>query len=300
VLGGWLIDIGSWRCIFLLNIPLAATAIGLAWRAMPADPDADDLPLDIPGGLLATLALGGLTWALTIGAGRGGWTTGAVILAGVAAALLVLFVAVEKLSGERAMMPLTLFASKSFIGLTLLTLLLYGALGALLVLLPYVLIEAAGYSSTAAGAALLPLPLVISGVSPIMGGVAGRIGSRALLAIGPLVVAAGFLLALRIGTQADYWKDVLPAVVVLALGLSFAVAPLTTAVLGSVDTRHTGSASGFNSAVARTGGLVATALLGAVLAAEGNMIIPAFHAALTVAAAASTAAALAVFILVDR
>ena len=300
VLGGWLVDIGSWRGIFLLNVPLAAAAIALAWRAMPPDPDADGLPLDIPGGALATLALGGLTWALTIGSGRGGWTTDAMALAAIAAALLVFFVVVEKRLGERAMMPLTLFASKSFIGLTLLTILLYGALGAWLVMLPYVLIEAAGYSSTAAGAALLPLPLVISCISPIVGGVAGRIGSRMLLAIGPLVVAAGFLLALRIGGSADYWKDVLPAVVVLAVGLSFAVAPLTTAVLGSVDTRHTGSASGFNSAVARTGGLVATALLGAVLAMEGDLLLRAFHTALWIGAAASAAAAMAVLVLVDR
>jgi len=300
VLGGWLVDIGGWRGIFLLNVPLAAAAIALARRAMPPDPDADGLPLDIPGGVLATLALGGLTWALTIGSGRGGWTTDAMALAAIAAALLVFFVVVEKRLGERAMMPLTLFASKSFIGLTLLTILLYGALGAWLVMLPYVLIEAAGYSSTAAGAALLPLPLVISCISPIVGGVAGRIGSRMLLAIGPLVVAAGFLLALRIGGSADYWKDVLPAVVVLAVGLSFAVAPLTTAVLGSVDTRHTGSASGFNSAVARTGGLVATALLGAVLAMEGDLLLRAFHTALWIGAAASAAAAMAVLVLVDR
>jgi MFS family permease len=141
---------------------------------------------------------------------------------------------------------------------------------------------------------------VISCISPIVGGVAGRIGSRTLLAIGPLVVAAGFLLALRIGGSADYWKDVLPAVVVLAVGLSFAVAPLTTAVLGSVDTRHTGSASGFNSAVARTGGLVATALLGAVLAMEGDLLLRAFHTALWIGAAASAAAAMAVLVLVDR
>jgi EmrB/QacA subfamily drug resistance transporter len=300
VLGGWLIDLGSWRGIFLLNLPLAAAAIWLARRSIPRDSDGGDLSLDVLGGALATLALGGLTWALTIGSGRSGWTTGAVIVVVLAAALLISFVLVEARSGERAMMPLSLFASRSFVGLTLLTLLLYGALGALLVLLPYVLIEAAGYSSTAAGAALLPLPVVISCVSPIIGAVAGRVGSRLLLAIGPVVVAVGFLLALRIGADADYWSDVLPAVVVLALGLSLAVAPLTTAVLGSVDARHTGSASGFNSAVARTGGLVATALLGAVLAAEGDLLVEAFHIALMIAAAASVAAALAAFTLVDR
>jgi EmrB/QacA subfamily drug resistance transporter len=300
VLGGWLIDLGSWRGIFLLNVPLAAAAIGLAWRSIPNDSDGGDLSLDVLGGSLATLALGGLTWALTIGSGRSGWTTGAVVVAVLAAALLIVFVLVEARSGERAMMPLSLFASRSFVGLTLLTLLLYGALGALLVLLPYVLIEAAGYSSTAAGAALLPLPVVISCVSPIVGGIAGRFGSRLLLAVGPIVVAIGFLLALRIADNADYWKDVLPAVVVLALGLSLAVAPLTTAVLGSVDARHTGSASGFNSAVARTGGLVATALLGAVLAEEGDLLVEAFHIALMIAAMASVVAALAAFTLVDR
>jgi EmrB/QacA subfamily drug resistance transporter len=300
VLGGWLIDLGSWRAIFLLNVPLAAAAIWLAWRYIPRRSDGSGLSLDVLGGSLATLALGGLTWALTIGSGRIGWTPGAVIVAVLAAALLVSFVLVEKHRGERAMMPLALFGSKSFVGLTLLTLLLYGALGALLVLLPYVLIEAAGYSSTAAGAALLPLPLVISSVSPVIGGIAGRVGSRPLLAIGPVVVAMGFILALRIGAQADYWRDVLPAVGVLALGLSLAVAPLTMAVLGSVDARHTGSASGFNSAVARTGGLVATALLGAVLAAEGDLLIHAFHIALMIGAAASVAAALAAFALVDH
>jgi MFS family permease len=168
------------------------------------------------------------------------------------------------------------------------------------VLLPYVLIEADGYSSTAAGAALLPLPIVLAVVSPIMGGVAGRIGSRQLLGIGPVVVALGFVLALRIGANANYWIDVLPAVVVLALGLGCAVAPLTTAVLASVDARHTGSASGFNSAVARTGGLVATALIGSVLTAGGDLLISVFHMALTVSAAVSVAGSLAAFALVDR
>ena len=300
VLGGWLIDLGSWRGIFLLNVPLAATAILLVWRYVHEDPEGSDLPLDVLGGALATLALGGLTWALTIGSGHSGWTAGAVITAVLSAALLVSFVTVEKRSGERAMMPLTLFASRSFVGLTLLTFFLYGALGALLLLLPYVLIEAAGYSSTAAGAALLPLPLVLAVVSPIVGGVAGRVGSRLLLATGPVVVAIGLVLALRIGATADYWNDVLPAVVVLALGLSLAVAPLTTAVLSSVGARHTGSASGFNSAIARVGGLIATALVSAVLAVEGDFLIPAFHTALVTGAAVSLAGALAAFTLVDR
>jgi MFS family permease len=178
--------------------------------------------------------------------------------------------------------------------------LLYAALGGLFVLVPYVLITAGGYSSTAAGAALLPLPLVISVMSPLIGGLAGRIGPRLPLAIGSLVAAGGFLLALRIGNTARYWTEVIPAVLTISLGVSGAVAPLTTAVLSSVDAHHTGSASGLNSAVARTGGLIATALLGAVLAAAGAELWVAFHAAMLIGAATRAAAALSAFALIDR
>jgi MFS family permease len=167
------------------------------------------------------------------------------------------------------------------------------------VLLPYVLITGGGYSNTAAGAVLLPLPLVISVASPVIGGLAGRIGPRLPLAMGSLATAVGFLLAVRISDGARYWTEVLPAVFVMALGLSGAVAPLTTAVLSSVDPRHTGSASGLNSAVARTGGLVATALVGAVLASSGEHLWIAFHVAVLVSAAMCVAAASSVFALVD-
>jgi len=300
VLGGWLIDLGSWRAIFLLNLPLAGGAILLAWRYVPRDEDhGEQQPLDWTGGLLATVGLGALTWALTVGSGRNGWSAGAVGMTAVGLALLALFVFVEGRRGDRAMMPLALFASRSFVGLTLLTLFLYGALGGLFVLIPYVLIEAAHYSGTAAGAALVPLPLVLSVLSPPMGGLAGRIGPRLPLAIGPLVVAAGFLLALRIGATADYWTEVFPAIFTIAIGLSGAVAPLTTAVLNSVDARHTGSASGFNSAVARTGGLVATALLGGVLAAKGAQLPSAFHTAILIGAATCVAASASAFALIE-
>jgi predicted MFS family arabinose efflux permease len=207
-------------------------------------------------------------------------------------------VVIEGRRGDRAMMPLALFASKSFTGLTLLTLLLYGALSGLFVLIPYVLIEEAHYSATAAGAALLPLPLVLSVASPLMGGFAGRIGPRLPLTIGPLVVATGFLLTLRISASADYWTEILPAILTIAVGMSGAVAPLTTAVLNSVDARHTGSASGFNSAIARTGGLIATALLGSVLAAQGDQLVNLFHLAMIASAVTCMAAAASALILI--
>jgi len=292
VLGGWLIDLGSWRAIFLLNLPLAVGAIALAWVFVPSDRIEDRQPLDALGAVLATVALGALTWGLTVGSGAQGWTVSAVSATGVAVCLMLAFLKLESARANRAMMPLSLFASRSFVGLTLFTLLLYGSLGELFVLVPYFLIRAAGYSATAAGAALIPLPLILTVSSPFAGALGSRIGARIPLTIGPLVVAVGFLLALRIGADANYWTSVLPMIVVIGVGMSGAVAPLTTAVLTSVDSRHTGSASGLNSAVARSGGLVATALLGTVLGAAGAHLVSAFHTAMVLGAAASCAASL--------
>jgi len=196
------------------------------------------------------------------------------------------------------MMPLALFGSPSFVGLTALTFLLYGALGALLVLMPYLLIRADAYSGTAAGASLLPFAVVLALASPAMGALAGRIGSRLPLILGPLLVALGFLMMLRIGAQADYWTEVLPAILVMSIGMAGAVAPLTNAVLGSVDRRHTGSASGLNSAVARTGGMVATALLGGVLGASGPALVDGFHRTAIACAIASLAASASALLLI--
>jgi len=297
VLGGWLIDIGSWRYVFLINVPLALGAMALAWRYVPKDRDGGGEALDSVGAVLATAGLGLTTWALTEGSGRG-WTGWVWAMLAAGALLLVLFVLAEKRLGERAMMPLALFGSAGFVGLTLLTFLLYGALGGLFVLLPYILIEAGGYSATQAGAALLPLPLVISLASPLAGAFTARTGPRLPLTLGPVIVALGFLLALRIGAGAHYWTDVLPAMVVIALGMAGAVAPLTTAVLMSVDARHVGSASGLNSAVARSGGLVATALIGAVMASTGPALASAFGVAAMIGAALCVASALAAWSLI--
>jgi len=298
ILGGWLIDTAGWRTIFLINLPLAAGAIGLALVYVTDTRDEDRPALDIPGGLLATAALGALTWGLTLGTGPGGW--GALAVAGVIGGLLLMlaFTEVERRRGDRAMMPLAMFGSSSFIGLTLLTLLLYGALGALLVLVPYVLIQASGYSGTQAGSALVPAAIVLALGSPVMGKLAGRMGPRLPLTIGPLVVAAGFLLLRRVGDQTHYWTEVLPAILLISLGMAGAVAPLTNAVLGAVDARHTGSASGFNSAIARTGGLIATALLGSVLGARGDALITGFHLATIACAVACVLAAASAFFLI--
>ena len=298
VIGGWLIDMVGWRAIFLINLPLAAGAVLLALLTVHDSRERDRPALDIPGAVLATVALGALTWGLTIGSGKNGWTGLAMANVAAGVALMLAFVGVEKARGERAMTPLAMFGSASFIGLSLLTLLLYGALGALIVLLPYMLIQGSSYTGTEAGGALVPFALVLALGSPVMGRIAGRIGPRLPLTIGPLVVAAGFLLALRIGGDTSYWRDVLPAILVMSLGMVGAVAPLTNAVLGAVDARHTGSASGFNSALARTGGLIGTALLGGVLGAKGELLAVDFHTAiLACAIACAGASACAVFLI---
>ncbi len=297
VLGGWLIDGVGWRSIFFINLPLAAGAIALALIAVhEATGKEKKQALDPVGAALATLALGGFVWGLTVGSGPAGWTPSAI--AGVVAGALLgaAFVGWELKKGDAAMTPPALFGSRELIALNLMTLVLYGALGGLLVLIPYLLIGAAHYSATAAGAALLPFPVVMAVGGPISGSIAGRFGSRLPMTLGSLIVAAGFLAGMRIDAQADYWTTVLPCVLLIAVGMSFVAAPLTTAVLSSVDARHTGSASGLNSAVARAGGLVVTALLGQVLAQHDAGLVAAVRsAALAGAALALVSAAFAFF-----
>lgn len=293
-LGGWLVDTLGWRTIFYLNLPVAAAAIVVALRYVE-ESDPGEQRLDWLGAILATAALGTLTWALTL------WSSGHVLSPkigaglGVGIVLLLAFVGQEHRLGDRAMMPLTLFASRPFVGLTLLTLLLYGALGGLLVLLPYLLIVGGGYSPTQAGFALLPFSIVIGTASRFAGRLSERIGPRWPLTIGPIVTGVGFALMATVDPAARYWSNVLPGLVVIALGMAGAVAPLTTAVLSSVDDRHTGTASGFNSAIARTGGLIATALAGAVVAASVVQLTTAFHTAALLAAFSAVMAGIIAF-----
>jgi EmrB/QacA subfamily drug resistance transporter len=298
VIGGWLTDVWSWRATFLINIPLVAAAMLLAYLYVSADDEKPSSPLDVLGSILATAALGVTTWALTEGSARG-WSIAALLGAVAGLLLVAAFVFVERRRGDEAMMPVALFGSPAFVGLSVLTFLLYGALGGLFVLVPYVLIEAGGYSAAEAGAALLPLPLIIGVFSPLAGALAAKIGPRLPLTVGPVVVAAGCVLALWMGTGQSYWFSVLPSMSVIALGMAVAVAPLTSAVLSVVDARHVGTASGINSAIARTGGLVTTALVGAVMSATGPALIGAFGMAASAGAALCVGAALAAYFLIS-
>ena len=294
-LGGWLVDAVGWRAIFYLNLPVAIAAIAIA-KTSVEESRAGEGRLDWTGAALATVALGVLTWSLTSWSSRhaASTATGLGLAAGVA--LFAAFTLAERRLGERAMMPVALFASRPFVGLTIMTLLLYGALGGLLVLLPYLLIVGGGYRPTEAGLALLPFSIVIGTASRLTGRLTARIGPRWPLSIGPLVTGLGFALLLRADPTASYWTSILPGVAVIALGMSGAVAPLTTAVLSSVDARHTGTASGFNSAVARTGALIATALAGGVVAQAGSNLTVAFHAAALIAALLAAAAGVTAFL----
>lgn len=294
LLGGWLIDTVDWRAIFWINLPVAALAVLMGWRWVEAADSGKPVALDPVGAALASIGLGCVTWALADASAEKQMTlaSSAALAAGVLT--LLAFLLIERRAGERAMLPLKLFGSSSFSGLNLMTFLLYGALGALLLLVPYVLIQALQYSAKQAGAALLPFPIVLAIGSPLMGKLAGRHGSRLPLSIGALVVSAGFLLATRIGAG-GYATTVLPAILVIALGMACVAAPLTTAVLSSVDASHTGIASGFNSAVARGGGLIATALLGVVLTSSGRALLAPFHAALVVCAGSAFAASVCAF-----
>ena len=284
LLGGWLVGTVGWPAIFYINLPLALGAILLALRFVAESREPGGGRTDYAGAVLVTAGLGGITYALTLWSAVGRFTNEALIAGALGIVLTAAFLFVEYRRAQRAMLPLALFKGRCFSGLNLLTLLLYGAFSAAMLLIPYVLITSGGYSPVQAGLAMLPLPILMTAVSPTMGGLAARLGPRIPLTIGPLIVAIGMALSQLMTPDANYWTGPFPTILVLALGMTIAVAPLTASVLGSVEEQHVAMASGLNSAVARTGGLIATALLGAVLASEGAQLFAGFHVAMLVSA----------------
>jgi EmrB/QacA subfamily drug resistance transporter len=269
VVGGWVVVHASWRWIFFANVPLGALVLGITLRCVAETRD-DTSPkgVDWLGALLAVGGLGALVFALLDAPNAGGLASARSLLwiaAGVAT--LSAFVLAEARQ-VHPMVPLTLFRSRTFSGTNLLTLLLYAALGGAFFFVPFDLIQVHGYSAASAGASLLPLVVLIATMSPWAGAVVARFGTRLPLVLGPLVAAGGFALFARPATGGPYWTTFFPGMVILGLGMGTTVAPLTTAVMGSVDAHHAGVASGVNNAVSRAAGLLAIAGLGAILTAR--------------------------------
>jgi EmrB/QacA subfamily drug resistance transporter len=268
VLGGWLVDHVSWRAIFLLNVPLAIAAAGLAifFACESHDPRAKHL--DWKGAAAVAFGLAAITWGLGAIPASGIHARTVLGALGLGAVLLLSFLVIEARSDERAMMPLSLYRSRNFCGANALTLLLYFALGGTLYFLPFGLIRLGGYSATQAGAALLPFALIMGFGAPLSGALADRCGPRLSLTAGPIIAACGLAMLAFADLEASYWVSVFPAICVMALGMTTTVPPLTSTVMASVGSTHAGIASGVNNAVARVAGLLAVAALGAVLFAS--------------------------------
>ena len=260
-IGGWLVDSISWRLVFFINLPLALIAIAITLRHVPESRDegAARTP-DIAGGVTAALGLGGIVFALIEGPARG-WDQPLVVLAGaVGVVAMIGFLAVQARVAH-PMMPFSIFRSRQFSGANGTTLLVYAALSGAMFLVVIQLQKILGYSALEAGAAFLPVTLLLLALSPIAGKLAQRWGPRGPMTVGPLVAGAGLAMLMNVDSGSHYLTDLLPGIVIFGLGLSATVAPLTTAVLTAIEGSHAGLASGINNAVARVAGLLAVVLI---------------------------------------
>jgi EmrB/QacA subfamily drug resistance transporter len=263
--GGGLIEYADWRWIFLINPPLAALTVYIALRYVPEtrDPNAPS-HFDFVGAALAAAALGGATYALIEWGGVAAWVA---VVVGVVAT--VGFLAVEKRE-SMPMLPLGIFQDRTFSASNVMTLVVYGALGAVSFFVTIQLQTVSGYGALAAGAAFVPTTLLMLGLASRGGRLGMRIGPRIPMTFGPLVMAVSVLLMLRIGPDVSFVLDVLPGVLVFGIGLSLMIAPLTATVLAAAPDEHAGIASGVNNAVARAGSLLAVAALPVAVGLHGD------------------------------
>ena len=268
--GGWLILAASWRLVFYINLPLVVLVVWLGLRHVPESrAPATTGRLDLLGAVAVTGGLGGLAYGLIEGPAQG-WDSPAVLVALVVGlVLLALVVPIERRVAD-PLLPPALFASLQFSAANAVTFVVYAALGGALFLLPVVLQEVAGYSPVLAGTALLPVTVVMLLLSSRSGQLSARIGPRLQMSVGPVVIAAGLVMLVRVGEGSSYWTVVLPAALVFGLGLAITVAPLTATALGAAPAEHAGVASAVNNDVARAAGLIAVAVLPAVAGITGD------------------------------
>jgi EmrB/QacA subfamily drug resistance transporter len=258
--GGYLVDAVSWRLIFLINVPLAAVAVWIAVAHVPESRAVNSTHVDVTGAVLISVALATIAYAL-IEARATAPVIGTAVVG--VLALVVFFVAETR--ARQPMLPLGLFRNAQFSGANATTFAVYAGLGGAMFLIVLQLQHSLGYSAVEAGASLVPVTVCMLLLSARFGALSQRIGARAPMTVGPLIVAAGLLLFAGVGPGDHYATTVLPAALVFGFGLAVTVAPLTAAVLGAVEVDHAGIASGVNNAVARLAGLLAVAVLPAVV-----------------------------------
>jgi MFS family permease len=259
-LGGYLVQAVSWRLIFLINLPLAALVIWAARRHVPETRNPGASGLDAPGAALAALGLAGVTYALIEGSTLG-WRSPAILVTAIGGVIALCGVAFAESHARQPMLPGEIFRSRQFDAANLVTLIVYAALGGSTFLLPVVLQKVFGFSPVKAGAGLVPVTIIMLLLSARAGRLAQRIGPRLPMTLGPIVAGMGIALFTRVGVGSTYVTDVLPAAIVLGLGLALTVAPLTSTVLSAVSEDHAGVASAVNNDVARAGSLLAVATL---------------------------------------
>ena len=285
-LGGWLVDVSTWRVIFLINLPIAAVTLLILMRLGGMhQPRRLDLRVDVPGAILCTAGLG-LVVAGFIEQPQRGWGD-PLILVGLlgGAACLGAFVAYE-LRTPMPMLPLRLFRLRNFSVTNIETLAVYGGLSGLTTFLTLYVIEFAGFSALQAGLSLLPVTIMMFFLSPRTGRLSMRYGPRLFMALGPILAGLSVLVYTRLPQDLDYWVDIFPALLVFSVGLSLTVAPLTTTVLADAGPGDAGVASGVNNAVARVAGLLAIAILGIAAAGGGDhLTVDGFHVTMAAVAA---------------
>jgi EmrB/QacA subfamily drug resistance transporter len=285
-IGGWLVDVSTWRVIFLLNIPIALVTLLILGRLGGMHQKRrEDLKVDVPGAILCTAGLG-LLVAGFIEQPQRGWTDPLILGAFAGGAVLLASFVVYELRTPMPMLPLRLFRLRNFSVTNVETLSVYGGLSGLSTFLTLFLIEFAGFSALHAGLALLPITVVMFFLSPRMGRLSMKHGPRLYMSLGPIVAGLGVLAYTRLPQDLDYWVDVVPALLVFSLGLSMTVAPLTTTVLADAGPGDAGVASGVNNAVARIAGLLAIAVLGILAAGGGDhLTVHGFHVTMGAVAA---------------